>query len=296
MVTPLQPSEFQFLEAAYRVPVGHAGTEVSLSAYAGRSRAGGALRNAEIRDASSQGEVSISHPLLRSRAASVWASVAMTVRNSDVERAGVAVRDDRIVTTSASLYANGRLAGGRMRVRLSYAQGLDWLLATMLGNPLASRADAGRNFSVTRAWALYDRALGGGFSIALAGQAQLASRPLLASEEMGLGGRQFLRAFEYWEMSGDQGAAGYAELRYDVAGNLPGPLRQLQLYLYGDAGRVTNLRGGLGGGSLASAGAGARAWFTHGFEAAVELGIPLTDAAYDPDPDPRLSFVLGKRF
>jgi hemolysin activation/secretion protein len=132
--------------------------------------------------------------------------------------------------------------------------------------------------------------------MALSGEAQLSSRPLLASEELGLGGRQFLRAFDYWEVSGDEGTAVSAELRYDIAGRLPARLQRLQLYLYADAGRVTNLQNGFGGGSLASAGGGARAWFDHGVEAALELGIPLTDSPYNPNPDPRFSFSLGSRF
>jgi hemolysin activation/secretion protein len=296
MVTPLQPREFQLAEAAYRVPVGHGGTEVAASAYVGRSRAGGSLRDADLGGVSSQAEISVSHPVLRTRAASVWAGAALTVRDSNLDRAGARIRDDRIVTATASLYANGQLGGGRVRVRLSYVQGLDWLRATGRGDPLASRADAGGRFSSGRAWAQYDRGLGGGFSLQLAGEAQLASRPLLASEEIGLGGRQFLRAFDYWEVSGDEGAAASAELRYDVARGLPRPLSRLQLYLYADAGRATNLRGGYGGGSLASAGGGARAWFDDGFEATFELGLPLTDSPFDPDPDPRVSISLGSRF
>lgn len=296
MVTPLQPREFQLVEAAYRVPVGHGGTEIGVSGYVGRSRAGGSLRDADLGGVSSEAAVAVTHPILRSRAASVWAGATFTVRDSNLDRPGARVRDDRIVTASASLYANGQLGGGRMRVRLSYVQGLDWLRATRRGDMLASRLDGGGRFSVGRAWAQYDRGLGGGFSLQLAGQAQLSSRPLLASEEFGLGGRQFLRAFDYWEVSGDEGAAGSAELRYDLTGGLPATLRRLQFYAYADAGRAINLHGGLGGGSLASAGGGARAWFARGIEASLELGIPLTGSPFDPDPDPRFSFSLGSRF
>ena len=296
MVTPLQPREFQLAEAAYRAPVGHGGTEVGVSTYVGRSRAGGSLRSNDLAGVSSQVEASVTHPLVRSRAGSVWAGAALTVRDSNLDRAGTRVRDDRIVTATASLYANGPFGGGRVRVRLAYVQGLDWLRATRRGDPLASRSDAGGRFSVGEAWLQYDRSLGGRFSLQLAGEAQLASRPLLASEELGLGGRQFLRAFDYWEVSGDEGAAISAELRYDLASGLPHPLRRLQLYLYADAGRVTNLENGLGGGSLASAGGGARAWFDRGFEASLELGIPLTDSPYDPNPKPRVSVSLGSRF
>lgn len=206
------------------------------------------------------------------------------------------MRDDRIVTATATLFGNARLGGGRVRVRLNYVQGFDGLGATGRGDPLASRPDGGGPFSKAEFWVQYERPLGRGFSIDLRGQGQIASRPLLASEEFGLGGRQFLRGFDYWELSGDEGAAGAAEVRYDLAGGLPRPLRRLQLYLYADAGRVTNLRGGFGGGSLASAGGGVRAWLVDGFEAGLELGLPLTDGLFDDDPDPRFSFTLGSRF
>ena len=295
-VTPLQPRELQLAEGAYRVPLGHGGTELGVAGYVGHSRAGANLRTDDLAGTSSQAEVSVSHPLVRSRAGSVWASGALSVRDSNLDRAGTRIRDDRIVTASASVFANGPLAGGRMRVRLSYVQGLDWLRATMRGDPLASRADAGGPYSLGRAWLQYDRPLGGRFSLQLAGEAQIASRPLLASEEIGLGGRQFLRAFDYWEVSGDEGAAISAELRYDIQNGLPRPVRRLQLYAFADAGSASNLRGGVGGGTLASAGTGARAWFDRGFEASLELGVPLTDSPFDPNPDPRVSVSLGSRF
>jgi hemolysin activation/secretion protein len=194
------------------------------------------------------------------------------------------------------LSGNARFGGGRVRVRLSYIQGLGILGMTARGDPLASRSDGGGPFSKLEFWTSYERPLGGGFGIELRGAGQLASRPLLASEELGLGGRQFLRGFDYWEMSGDEGGAISAELRYDMRRGLPGPLTRLQLYLYADAGRVINLEGGLGGGTLASAGGGVRAWLKDGFQAGLELGVPLTEGAFDEEPDPRVSLTLGSRF
>jgi hypothetical protein len=32
------------------------------------------------------------------------------------------------------------------------------------------------------------------------------------------------------------------------------------------------------------------------FDTGVELGIPLTDGAFDQDPDPRFSFTITARF
>jgi hemolysin activation/secretion protein len=296
VVTPVQPREFQYGEISYSAPVGRHGTEVSVAAYAGHSDPGASLRDQDVAGLSTQAEVRVTHPLLRSRAASLWGSVGVSVRDSTLDQQGARVRDDRIVTASAVLSGNARVAGGRLRVRLAYVQGLDLLNATARGDPLASRGDAGGPFSKVEFWTEYERSFGGGFGIDLRGAGQLASRPLLASEEMGLGGRQFLRGFDYWEHSGDEGAVISGELRYDMRRGLPGPLTRLQLYLYADAGRVTNLAGGLGGGTLASAGGGVRAWLQHGFQAGVEVGVPLTHGAFDEDPDPRFSFNLGSRF
>lgn len=296
VMTPVQPREFKYGELSYSAPIGGNGTEVSVGAYAGRSNAGGSLRDLDLAGLSTQVEARVSHPLLRSRAASLWGSIAVAVRDSKLDRIGATVRDDRLVTASATLGGNTRIGGGRLRVRLSYVQGLDLLHATWRGDPLASRRDAGGPFSKLEFWTEYDRPLGGGFGLSIRGAGQLASRPLLASEEFGLGGRNFLRGFDYWEMSGDEGAAIAGELRYDMRRSLPRPLTRLQLYLFADAGRVTNLAGGSGGGSLASAGGGFRAWLQSGFEAGLEVGLPLTDGAFDEDPEPRVSVSLGGRF
>jgi hemolysin activation/secretion protein len=296
VVTPVQPREFQYGEISYTAPIGRNGTEASVAVYAGHSDPGASLRGQDIAGVSTQAEARVTHPLLRSRAASLWGSVGVTIRDSTLDQLGARVRDDRIVSASAILSGNAAFAGGRLRVRLAYVQGLDLLNATARGAPLASRSDAGGPFSKVEFWTEYERPLGRGFGIDLRGAGQLASRPLLASEEMGLGGRQFLRGFDYWEMAGDEGAVISGELRYDLRRGLPGPLTRLQVYLYADAGRVTNLAGGLGGGTLASAGGGLRAWLQHGFQAGVEIGVPLTDGAFDPAPDPRFSFNLGSRF
>jgi hemolysin activation/secretion protein len=294
-ITPLQPREYQSVHAEYAVPVGGNGAEVAVGGGVGDTAAGGSLRDRDIAGTSTEIEARVTYPLLRGRDASVWATVGGAVRDSALDRAGTRVRDDRIVTTNVGLFANGRMAGGRMRVRLTYVQGFAWFGATVRGDPLASRADAGGGFTKLEFWLRYTRPLGSRFSVDLSAAGQLASRALLSTEEMGLGGRQFLRAFEYREMSGDRGAALSAELRYEPRLAVDG-IDRLQLYAFADLGRVTNLRGGLGGGTLASAGGGARLWFLDDFDAAVELALPLTDGLFDTDPAPRVFFSLGSRF
>ena len=294
-MTPLQPREFWMVHAGFTMPVGADGTQIGVSGYLSRSAAGGALRDRDLAGDSREIEASLSHPLARSRARSLWAQARFGVRDSALERGGAPLRDDRIVTATAMLYGTARLAGGFARARLSVVQGLDLLDATRRGDPLASRGDAGGVFTKVQAWGDYTRPLGKGFSVQLSAEGQLASRPLLASEEMGLGGRSFLRGYDYREYAGDRGVAGAAELRFDLS-ELPRPARRAQLYVYADAGHVSNLEGGFGGGSLASAGGGARVTLDYHLDLGVELGIPLAEGAGRRRSDPRVSFTLSTQF
>jgi hemolysin activation/secretion protein len=293
--TPFQPAEFKMAHIGYRLPVDRNGTELQAFAYAAQSQPGAGLGNRDLEGDSYAIEFAISQPLKRSRRASLWATVDMTVRDSEFRREGELTRNDRIVAATASLYGTARLGEGRGKARISLVQGLDLLDATERGDPLASRDDADGTFTRLKLWGHFVHELGGDFSLMASAEAQFAFQPLLSGQEMGLGGRYFLRGYDYREHAGDQGAAGAVELRFDLR-DLPQPLRRAQVYAYADAGDVSNLRDGRGGGSLASAGAGVRAWALHGIEASLELGVPLSDGAGGRRPDPRLSFTLGARF
>ena len=293
--TPLDPGEFQLVEARYRVPVGPGGTMIGFGGYVGRTRSDSET-NDDLAGDSSEFEVEASQPLTRSRDASVWLTGRLELRDSRLDRGGIPLREDRIVSATASLYGSGKLAGGRLRGRLSLVQGLDLLGATRRGDPLASRANAGGVFTKLEAWAEYVRPLGGGFSLELATRSQVADGPLLSGEEMGLGGPQFLRAFDYRERSGDEGVAASGELRFDLK-DFAGRADKVQLYGYADGGRIRNL--GITSrsrGTLASAGLGARITLDRRWEAGLELGVPLTDGAEDQNPRPRFSFSLTRRF
>jgi hemolysin activation/secretion protein len=296
--TPLNPREFHLVEGRYRLPLGGRGTTVALGGYYGHTEAEPDLHTSGFAGDSWQVEVEASHPLARARARSLWLSGRLQLRNSMLERAGTRFRDDRIASMTLSLHGFHGLAGGRLRLRTSITQGLNLFDATRPGDPLASRMDAGGVFTKFDGWADYTRSFGGGLSAQAAVRAQAADGPLLSSEEMGLGGPQFLRAFDYRELSGDDGVAGSIELRFDLK-NAPQVFDQIQFYAYADAGRVLN-RGRDGrdgrGGSLASAGGGVRVGFARNWDLGLELGVPLTEGAFEPEPDPRFSFTLKTRF
>ncbi len=295
VVTPIQPREFQFVRAAYNLPVGTSGTEVAVAAYLGHSRPGAELSGQKLEGKSFDLEATASHPLLRTRAASLWANVQLGLHDSDLDRAGVRERADRIASVTAGLNGVSRIGEGWLRAHLRVEQGMDAFGATRRGDPLASRSDGDAVFTKLGFSASYATPVSPSLSLALAMEGQLASRALLATEEMGLGGRTFLRGYDYREVSGDQGAAVSAELRFDLK-SPPKGVRRVQLYAYGDAGKVSNKGEGIGGGSLASAGGGVRIWLRNRLEGGVELGIPLGDSPFHADPRPRFSFTVGYAF
>jgi hemolysin activation/secretion protein len=293
--TPLKPHEFHLLESRYRLPLGGRGTTLAVGGYYGRTDAEPDERTSGFRGDSWQVEVEAMHPLERSRRRSLWLTGRLELRDSELERGASMVRDDRIASGTLSLHGFNQLAGGKLRMRAALVQGVDLLGATRLGDPLASRRDADGVFTKFEGWAEYIRPLGKSFSARAAVRTQVADGPLLSSEEMGLGGAQFLRAFDYRERSGDRGVAGSLELRFDLRDAVQF-VDNIQFYGYADAGRVSNLAGGFGGGSLASAGGGVRLDIWKRWDLGLEVGVPLTAGAEDASPDPRFSVTLRTRF
>lgn len=294
--TVFEPQELGFARARYTSRVHPSGTELSLTGSWSRSEPGAFLKSAAIVGKSWFGSVGVAQPLLRRRSASLWFNGSLDVRNVRQHRAGVHVRRDRLTILRAGIYANIALLGGRLRSSTAVSRGIGAFDATGRADPLASRFDADGQFTAATIWADWTSRRHGGFSLNIAALGQLADGPLLLTEELGLGGSRFLRAYDYSERSGDQGIMGSVEARYDIDGLIARD-RGVQAYAFADGGRVTNLGRGSGGGSLASAGGGIRAGILPFTSAGVEIAVPLTGARYDSgNSHPRIRFSITRRF
>jgi hemolysin activation/secretion protein len=294
VVTPAQPRELQYGEASYTIPVDRNGTQVTAHGYAANGRPGGATFYGQITARSLEAGLTLTHALQRSRTRNLWLSGDVTLHDTDVERDGLTVVQDRTVTAEAAVYANAWVFGGWLRARMSFDQGLGILGATERGDTQSSRFGGGAGFSRVYLWSEFDHPLGHGLSVDLRASGQWASRPLLFSDQFGLGGREFARAFDYWEFSGDEGVAGASELRYDISRGLPQPVQRLQFYLFADGGRVSSRDNGFHA-SLASTGGGIRAWLTKNIQAEFEVAVPLTHGLRE-ERDTRFYFSLSQRF
>jgi hemolysin activation/secretion protein len=291
-----EPGELFYGRARYNARISPSGTEVALSGSFSRSEPGAYLKPFEIEGQSWVGSVGLSHPLLRSRDTSLWIDGALSHRHSRRHRADALVRDDRLTIARAGLYGFSQVAGGRLRVNASVAQGLDVLGATERGDPLASRTDADGTFTALTMSADWEKGVVGGLGVNLAVRSQVASQPLLLSEEFGIGGASFVRGYDYSERSGDEGVAGYAELNYRFDGKV-GPLNGLQVYAFADGGWVNDFDDGQGGSSLFSGGSGLRLDVDPRTDASFELAVPLSDDRSDTDnKNPRVRFSITRYF
>jgi hemolysin activation/secretion protein len=296
VMTPGDPSEFGYLRLRYAKRVSHTGTEVSASGSFARTRPGAYLLPRDIEGTSWSGRLDVLQPLLRRRATSLWLSGSFGLRDVRQDRRDMLARRDRLTVARVGINGFTAFAGGRLRASAVVSQGLDLFAATETGDSLASRRDADGTFTAIGLSGDWTRAITEYLTTRIAISTQFADQPLLVSEEVGLGGGDFLRAYDYSERSGDQGTMASWEMRWALGSRI-GPLQRPVLYGFLDGGRVTNLRDGFGGGSLFSTGGGLRSGVSKLFDADVSMAVPLSGPRYDSgSDDPVLNFRLSRRF
>jgi hemolysin activation/secretion protein len=291
--TPFDPQELVFAQLRYAAPLDDRGDLIWSSAAFGHTRPGASLEQFDVKGDSFSLGTGISHPLIRSRSASLWSTVELRGLWLDQEILGVRIRRDRVVTLAAGLEGAARLAGGVVRGNGALVWGLPLDGVTRMGDPLASRGDGDARFARAEFYGDWTRTVAPDVSIRVASAAQLATRPLLASQEFGLGGRVFGRAYDDSERSGENGIAGSIEARLDIDSG-SGLVRRVQLYGFGDAGYVDNARQGLGGGDLCSAGVGLRFGLGPNLNGEAEIATPIgADRISTGDRHPRISLRLS---
>lgn len=294
--TVFQPSELTFGRVRYSERIHTSGTELSLAVAWSRSQPGAYLRRAEIDGESRWGSISLAQPLLRRRASSIWLNISLDNREVTQSRSDTLVRQDRLTVARAGLYANTLAFEGQLRANAVISRGLDIFDATSAGEPTSSRFAASGAFTTLAGWLNWVSPRIHNFAFEISGSGQVASGPLLLSEEIGLGGDRFLKAYDYNERSGDQGIAGSVEVRYELD-DFFAPGRGGQLYTYVDGGAVWNQSLPDSAGSLASSGFGVRAALLPRMNAHMELAIPLSGDRFDTgDVSPRLRFGLSQGF
>jgi hemolysin activation/secretion protein len=180
--------------------------------------------------------------------------------------------------------------GGTNFLTVNFRQGLDILGASHRGDDYLSRYGASGKFSALNFWYTRYQTITDAWSLKLAAAGQVASGPLFTSQQFYLGGLAFGLGYGSAEISGDNGLAGSAELRFDQKTNLQ-YLSGYQIYGFIDSGVAWNdgyrLSDGL---SLTSAGGGVRFFLLDGLQADIGVAAPLSYRA--PDNSARSARLL----
>jgi hemolysin activation/secretion protein len=238
------------------------------------------------------------HPLIRTRAMSLWGAAGFTWNNSVSELdTGSTLSDD---TTSAGwLRMRGlvRDSGGYTGARLEVRSGFDILGASTTDDTDVSRVGGSGEFTlvrleVERSQALYDR-----FSLFGRVAAQFTNDKLLVGDQITAGGGLYGKAYDPSEMSGDYGYMVYGEVRYDQETVVRGSDLGMQFYAFADYAELKfNDDNALDQEDLASVGVGVRLSFER-TNLELEVANPVGPAlARNSSKDPRFFFSLTQRF
>jgi hemolysin activation/secretion protein len=296
---PETPEELQYVQGHYLVPVGSSGLMMKISSAYSRVDAGGSLGDVGTESGSFSTDIALSYPLRRSRTMSVWVAAKANIRDAHEENDFGPVFDDRLVVLRGSVdYSSTDGYGGRNHVTIEVSHGLTVAGASERGDTNLSRPDGGGSFTkisgeIFRQQDIFDT----GLSLVTRFAGQKSSVPLLSAEEFGLGGARFGRAYQYGELTGDDGVAGSIELDYSPE-LVVGPFASPTFYGFYDIGVVWNDSPPLAGRhSLASAGAGIRFQIGERAHIGFEVAKPLTRDADDGDGrNVRYFFSLGANF
>ncbi len=292
--TPIEASEFVFVRGRYTAPVDANGGVLSASASYGFARPGAALTPLDVTGESLDFSVLYSRPIIRSRTGSLWSTLEFRGLRSNQTLLGSPLRNDRLATLTASLNGSLQAGSGTLRGEVRVTGGLPLPGVTKQGDARISRSDGDARFVTLSYAAEWTAPLSNRISVVLSSEGQVASRPLLATMEIGVGGPSFGRGYDYAERTGDNGILGSGELRFDLSRIVPKAIDRLQIYASIDGGYVGNLRGGKGGGALLSTAAGVRLGRGR-LSGSLEVALPLNEDRFDTgNRNPRLSFRLSR--
>lgn len=180
-------------------------------------------------------------------------------------------------------------------ISLNLHQGLDILDATDNNSSTLSRSNGKSDFTKLTGDILRLQRLKPRWSLLISGTWQYAFDELLATEEFGVGGRDYVRAYDSSEITGDHGIAAKAELQYAFE-----RLKELQTYMFYDYGLIKQKNPSAVEDKQEqrySAGCGLRFNLTESISGYVEADKPLSEnVSAEDDKDWRFFFRTILRF
>jgi hemolysin activation/secretion protein len=217
----------------------------------------------------------VTHPLLQDSTSSLSFGAAFEADDLIIQRAGFAIREDRLRVFEAGLRGNWRSAGAtQYSASLAWRKGVDAFGAGLQAHDLADdprRAD----FLLTQLSGTVYRRFAIDWSARLDVFAQHSGYVLPDSERFKIGGDRLGRGFEVAEIAGDRGVGGKLELRRDLVAT-EGFLGRLSAYGFYDFGAAWKQdRAGRASAATAGTGLALQGSSVTGY---LEVAKPLTGA------------------
>ncbi len=296
ITTPASEQELRYFELNYGAPIGSDGLRFFMSTSGNTSVPDSTLQSGALRTEANAETVTgrLSYPLLRARAENLLIDISFTYRNSILDQFSlpsetrlVGSYEDHVRVLRAGVnYDTIDSYEGRDFARFELSRGLPIFDATPGGQATNVSRPQGRSqfwkatIDGSRTQSLNSVTPGLGLLTAVSAGGSF-DQPLLASEQFGVGGAQYGRAYDSSEILGDYGGAGKAELQYTFSPEDVAPRPVFQAYTFYDYGLVADANAHAvgqpaGPRALSSAGAGIRMSLENRFSANFEIAQPLT--------------------
>ncbi len=297
-VMTAQENELRYGQVTHEEQLDSDGTKVALSAGYTRTHPTYTLDPFDVQGWDRVYSVNVSHPFIRSRQSNLYGNIQFDAHDTAVDVLTTQLYDDHLrVLRGGGSYDFIDMFSGVNKMQATLAQGLSWDTSS---SDVLSRANGQTNFFKGTAQVSRLQTIKGPFDFYIAGSGQWSADSLLIGEQFGIGGVDFGSAYDPSELTGDSGAAGRAEIRYNRNGDFV-LIPSYQLYTFYDIGKVWNRDTPTGStASLADAGFGFRFNAEAPLSGALEFAAPLTkvvaaDGTRD-GYDPRVFFSLAYRY
>jgi hemolysin activation/secretion protein len=195
-------SELAYTGLGVSMPIGNEGLRVSFNSSYTNVRPGKDLSQFDINGDTYSTSLGVAYPLIRSRASNLslsgtfdWSDRSVTTSFTGTTET---LNEDRLRVLRLGLNFDRTDAKGAWAGSAEVSQGIGGLGATTEGTaakPL-SRSSGSAAFTKLNLYLTRQQSLPAGLTLQLAGTAQMATNSLLASEQFGLGGDEFGRAFD----------------------------------------------------------------------------------------------------
>ena len=296
----LPTKELKYISATTAVPISDYGTLFSLQGSYAHTMPGFRLQSLDLESDAFNYGAAVSQSLIRSRSTNLSALIDITIKDILTDVLQTRLYDDRLRIAGFGLNYNlSDDLGGANVAQAKITHGLNWLGATKTGTLNLSRADGHSDFTKFTANAGRLQVITDNTRLYIAATGQQSNAPLLSSEQFGFGGTQFGRAYDASELTGDNGAAALAELRYIFP--VPEiPQLSCEMFTFYDIGLLWDDNDYQDRKSAASAGFGFRFNYTQNLYGSLTIADPLTHdvatAGQNKGDLPRIFFAIGAKF